>query len=360
MADSDFDPAYLGESVDHVDITSVTVIDDMPISWQTLPDNTYTSGDRSRVRLRDYINNYTDSVVVTVHEDTPLPDGWTLTANTRLFVFPQVARVIRLKFVATLGNQSVESGYLTIRRTQVMQFTLSPNRQYLETGFDQVNNRLWLFSASPQHITPTVRYFDSFELDGTHNLGDAIVFDSGLITTSNWIIPEGATGLCFDGEHLWIAGRADDGSGGELLKMDTSGREVSTYTYQSTYRLDALTWDGTYVWALDTLTRSIRAYNTSGVEQTSLRVALHSTQFSFSDGQFAVVAGDNHFWVLDLLGTTLKCVSATGSRVTTRDVVLPSDHSPVIGLIYNNDTNNIWYLIQRPASYQGTLYGVSV
>lgn len=344
--DPETDGHLIGDPINIVDTGVINVVSDPIISWNPLGSIRHSGGAPSSVDLPLFINNYTEEVVITVHVDTPLPSGFTLSPSGVLTYSPIIARSIILKFVATLGNQVAESDSLLISQNIVSTFTLTPNRIYLDIAFDQDNDKLWLFSASTINVNPTVRYIDSFNLDGTHNIADSLVFNSGMLTGDDWIIPNQASGMAYVDGDFWICGSRP---GGDILKMTASGQEIDTYSVQSTHQIDSLTYDGTYLWGLDIATRRIRAYNTgTGAEVTSATIALLSSEFTFNtSGRHAITQGDGHFWIRDNNTSILKCVGSNGRRVGEREVSVLSHQTAAFGMIYNNDTQNLWYATSR-------------
>jgi len=349
--------------IEYTSQSEVNVLNYEPIVWDTLPTLDYNNGRRKLVRLTDYIVGDTDRITFALSAATPFPsDGnYTLNGNNgRLRFNPVVNETVTLEFVATRGPHTATSGTLTIKRGRVATLDLTPSRIYLGMAFDQGNDTFWVFSASLGNVRPTLRYLDSFNVNGNQNTGESIIFDSGAV--GGWILPNRATGIAHDGTDLWISG-SNTGGGGELVKINTSGMQIARYTYPAPWQIESLSYDGTYIWGLDTATRSIKAFNSQGVNQSSLQVNLNASDFSFDDAQYAMTQGDNHFYVWNP-GDRIKCVNRSSQRITSRDILLPSrisSNATFYGLVYNNDTDRVWYGLQYTTpTYHSVIYASNV
>lgn len=346
-------------------ITAIQVLDnDHPIVWSDLPSRTYTDGNLKSINIVNYVNRPRNHVSLAVDADTPFPSAgnYRFRSGGRSIRFnPQPGKTVTLRFIATRGRHTSTSSDLTITRETLTEMSLTPSRTLIDTEWDQNASKLWVYSASLRNVNPTVRYLDSFGIDGSHNMGDSLVFDSGMISSSDWPIPSIDSGMCCDDEgHFYISGRDEEG-GGEVVKINDRGNEVNRYSYSAPAQLDAMSFDGTYIWALDVANRNIRCYNMNFVEQNSQRVSLHSSQFGFStDGIAAMVKGGDYFYIRGNDGGLIKCVNDSGSRETSRDVSLPTARTSVYGLAFDNDQETLLYASTNNTVYASDTHNASM
>lgn len=338
------------------DRSVLTVYNIVAIVWETLPSLTWTDGVTRTLNLRSYVNEPRASTTFTVHSDTSLPSGWTLTSAGVLTYTPILGQTVQLKFIAHRSNLTATSGLLTITRTQAFVSQLVPDRINIGLAFNSSANKVYVMNTTDTGVTPVQDFINVFNIDGTEDLSATVE------TTLH--IPTGRSGIAFDGTYFWLCGHMNEG-GGQLRKLNADGT-LNSYINYSGGEIESLTWDGTHLWGLDILQYKLRKF-TSTAEVTADAVDLpraeevdDRTGFDFQPAQWGLCYADSHFYIPQAhirASHVIFCITPAGARVESRDIEAP--HA-VSGVTYNPSRDTLWYIVDRDNPRRGILYATRI
>lgn len=346
---------------DYYDVCELQVRSDdppVPIVWETIPNFTYEDSERRRLRSKNYINQPRSETTFQMASGYTLPDGWRIETGGRLFFNPILGRTVPVKITAMrAGVPNVDSNEFTITRKYAFRESLIPNRIVLGLGFNQASQRVYVFNTTDIGISPRRDYVNSFNLDGEEQITESVEVTN--------VTPNRRYGGCFDGTNYWWCGGNNSLTESYLNKINSSGALVASYTVAGSPNIDieSLTFDGTYIWALDIRNYQIRKFNTSGVEQSGAITLPRATNLSdytgynFQLAQYGLTYADSHFWIPQHFIQNeewIFCCSTSGVRVRNRDV---ETSFAVAGVTYNPTTDNLWWIYDREDD-EGNRFGI--
>ena len=326
----------------------------VPIVWTTISDLTWEDSERRQIRSRSYVNQPRQETTFRLADGYTIPDNWTLGTGGRLYYRPILGQTIPVRITAQrAGVPNVDSNEFSITRRQAFVSQLIPDRINIGLEFNNATQRVYVFNTTTAEVANDVGHVQDF-ITVFNTDGDEQVSESLEVSLN---VPERASCIGFDGTHVWLAGKDSGfytGTGG-LWKYTTAGTRTAQYSYTNG-RLEGLAYDGTYMWGLDISNATLRAFNLSGVEQTTRSVQLPRTgddRFHFSDAQYGFAYGDGHFWIVQSSPSwKIRCVTTAGVPVTSRDITI--EHG-CAGVAYNPTTRNLWYILDRDNPRRGIL-----
>lgn len=316
------------------DVVVVSVRDtdvDEPIVWSELPHLTHEDSTRRRVRLKGYINPPVGEARFELHPDYTLPNGWRLRSNGNLLYNAILGRTVALRFRATRGSESGDSGTLRITRRAGFTVALSPSRTYLDIAYDQTAGTLWQLSH-PETIRTNIR-LQNFQVDGTEIVANGFQPFTSRATGLTWL------GGSLYVVHLPVDSAGNPVSGDRTVYAVSPDAEASTWTF-SDGTIVGLASDGTYIWALDHQSNQLRRFTTDGTEDTSERITV---PWTISNHVRGIAYGGGYFWIAHLESQQIRPINASGAWAAGLNISTPS--AAITGVTYDNANDLVWYQI---------------